>query len=227
MSLQEQLDKELAKGLKSTLALQLAEAIRESEAAQEELSSLRREVERLRKNESAPAPAPATEEAEVPADDETALRTAYESMPADRRSNLGELLAAARLITKKQLADVNSTVKKAPEKGIVAVICEKGLTDEDTVARALSLQSGAPFEAAGEEGLDSDAAALISDKLARKHRVLPLREEEGSVVLAMSNPMDLLALEDVGRAVGKPVKPVVARHSAVMNAINRFYWEPE
>ncbi|HRZ83294.1 MAG TPA: type II secretion system protein GspE, partial [Candidatus Hydrogenedentes bacterium] len=69
--------------------------------------------------------------------------------------------------------------------------------------------------------------ALISDKLARKHRVLPLREEEGSVVLAMSNPMDLLALEDVGRAVGKPVKPVVARHSAVMNAINRFYWEPE
>lgn len=230
MSLQEQLDKEHAKGLKSALALQLAEAIRESEAAQEELSSLRREVERLRKSEAAPvpaAPAAPTEEADVPADEETALRKAYEAMPADKRNNLGELLVAARVITKKQLADVNSTVKKAPDLGMVAVICEKGLTDEDTVVRALSLQSGAPVEAAGEEGLDSDAAALISDKIARKHRVIPLREEEGTVVLAMSNPMDLLAMEDVGRAVGKPVKPVVARHSAVINAINRYYWEPE
>ena len=226
MSLQEQLDKEQAKGLKSALALQLAEAIRESEAAQEELSSLRREVERLRKSEAAPVPAAPAAPAEE-ADEETALRKAYEAMPADKRNNLGELLVAARVITKKQLADVNSAVKKSPDLGMVAVICEKGLTDEDTVVHALSIQSGAPVAEVGEEGLDAAAATLISDKIARKHRVIPLREEEGTLILAMSNPMDLLALEDVGRAVGKPVKPVVVRHSAVMNAINRFYWEPE
>jgi len=229
MSLQEQLDKEQAKGLKSALALQLAEAIRESEAAQEELSSLRREVERLRKSEAAPVPAaPAAHAAPAEeADEETALRKAYEAMPADKRNNLGELLVAARVITKKQLADVNSAVKKSPDLGMVAVICEKGLTDEDTVVRALSLQSGAPVAEVGEDGLDAEAATLISDKIARKHRVIPLREEEGALILAMSNPMDLLALEDVGRAAGKPVKPMVARHSAVMNAINRYYWEPE
>ena len=80
---------------------------------------------------------------------------------------------------------------------------------------------------AAENAVNADIAALVPERVAKKYTCIPVRLENERLVLAMANPMDLLAIEDIGLITQKSVDVRVAPHSAVEAAINRYYWEPE
>ncbi|HEO71528.1 MAG TPA: type II secretion system protein GspE, partial [Candidatus Hydrogenedentes bacterium] len=70
---------------------------------------------------------------------------------------------------------------------------------------------------------DPEAVALISGRLAARHACIPVRAGSGSIALAMANPLDLIAIEDIEHATGQQVRPLIARESEIMDAITRHY----
>jgi hypothetical protein len=216
-AMQDRLDEELAKGLKSALAQQLVDAVRDAEEAREELRQVKRDLEKLRK--SGPE--------EPHSWDEDAIRKAVSGMAADKRRNLVEVLAAARLITRKQLNDLTAEQKKAPDTNLVRLIHEKGLVDDESLARVLAVQCSVSFVEVSAEDINPQVADIIPGRIARKHVCVPIKVDGESITLAMANPMDLLAIEDIGHMSGRTVHPMVARFSDVENAVAKYYWEPE
>lgn len=91
------------------------------------------------------------------------------------------------------------------------------------VAMARAAQLGFAFAELAERVPDPAALALVPSGLCRRHAVLPLAIEQGRLVLAMSDPNDVLALDDVRAAAAMPIRPSVAEHADLMAAIDRFY----
>ena len=74
--------------------------------------------------------------------------------------------------------------------------------------------------------MDAAAAALISERLANQHLCVPVEANEEAITLAMANPLDLVAIEDVERAYGRKVDVVVGTATQIRAAIGKYYWEP-
>ncbi len=96
-------------------------------------------------------------------------------------------------------------------------------SDED-VARALAAQLDVPFAARiGSEQVDVELARAVPINFAKQSRLLPLRREEGAVVVAVADPLDTSALDHARMLLGAPLRPVVASAGAIVDAINAAY----
>jgi type IV pilus assembly protein PilB len=98
-----------------------------------------------------------------------------------------------------------------------------GVISQVQVATARAAQLGLAFVELADKTADPIAVGLVPSALCRRHAVLPLVIEQGRLVLAMSDPNDVLALDDVRAAAAMPIRPVVAEHVDLLAAIDRFY----
>ena len=144
-----------------------------------------------------------------------------------RKNRLGTLLIEAGVITEEQLEDVVAEQAKNPSQHIGELLVLRGYASESAVAQALASQCDVEFVNLKTEEIETEAVALISDRLAQQHTCIPVRASADMLVLAMANPMNLLAIEDVERASGRKVEVVVATPSGVREAVESLYWEPE
>lgn len=213
--LERELREEATKRTKSVLAQQLAEALRESEAAQEEAVALRAQVAKLRgtaaNGASRAAEEPPTERIRIP-----------EGRDAQKR-DLGALLVEAGVVTREQLEEALEEQRKSSDHDLGAILVDKGLATEDAVAQARACQAGVPFVRLEDEAPDPEAARLLSDRLAKLHTCVPLRTEGNKLILAMANALDLVAIEDIERTTNLTVAPVLATPSDITGAIERLY----
>jgi type IV pilus assembly protein PilB len=94
---------------------------------------------------------------------------------------------------------------------------------EEALARSFSEALRLPYVRL--ESIEIDAAALqaVSEGVARRHTCLPIRLEQRKLVLAMSNPLDLHAIQDVQFAASRRVEAVVACRSEILDGIDRHY----
>jgi type IV pilus assembly protein PilB len=99
----------------------------------------------------------------------------------------------------------------------------RGIVTSAQVAMARAAQLGLPFVELAEETGDADALALVPAALCHRNKVLPLRVEHGQLVLAITDPTDVLALDDVRAAAGMRIRPVVAENDDLVAAIERLY----
>jgi type IV pilus assembly protein PilB len=137
---------------------------------------------------------------------------------------LGEIFLNAGIITPVQLEEALVAQKKErPWKHLGSILVRMGCTEEAHVAQAIAYQRKLEFLALEPETVARDAARLISARLAEKHLCIPVREEEGELVVAMENPLDLIAIEDVERASERRVRPAVSTPSAILAAISAVY----
>jgi len=103
------------------------------------------------------------------------------------------------------------------------ILVKLGRVDEDAVAKALGLQSGL-------EPIDLDAVEIPRAVLARidgstcsLFRVVPVREEDGRLVVALADPLNVNLLQDLSFMVGGEVEGVIAGEAAVARALRRYY----
>jgi type IV pilus assembly protein PilB len=89
------------------------------------------------------------------------------------------------------------------------------------------VQCRIPFTEVGLTDINPEVADLIPGRIARKHVCVPIKSDAETITLAMANPMDLLAIEDIGHLTGRAVVPMVGRFADVENAVAKYYWEPE
>ncbi|MGH2721015.1 MAG: GspE/PulE family protein [Actinomycetota bacterium] len=130
---------------------------------------------------------------------------------------LGDVLVDEGLITSIDLREALEEQRLGRPLG--SVLIDKGLISESALVRALAKRLGLPFVDLSEHQIDPSAAASIPETLARRYQALPIGYDEGRVVVAMSDPTNVLALDDIRSLTGLPLKPVIATTSDILAAI--------
>ena len=112
----------------------------------------------------------------------------------------------------------------AREQGVLlwdVLLSEKRITEEALAGMFTSLNI--PRLRVASASVEPEALAKLSEKLARKHVCLPVKLEGKSLVIAMANPLDYDAIQDVQFASGLDVKPLVATRTEVLDGIAQHY----
>jgi len=129
------------------------------------------------------------------------------------------MLVRAGVITAEQL---DEAVVAADGRSLPTVLEELGFTTEQRVAQAVAEQMGLPFVDVGTYDIDPVAATLISTELMRKYHVLPIKAEGDELIVAMADPANIFAIDDLRIVTRKEIRAVVAAESEVVAAIERF-----
>jgi type IV pilus assembly protein PilB len=133
---------------------------------------------------------------------------------------LGEVLLDAGLITHDQLlaAQEEQTRRK---RSLGRVLIEMGLITETSLVAALAKQVGLEFVDLTDFRIDGSAAALIPETVAKRYVALPISFDNEKLVVAMSDPSNVYAIDDIRTMTGREIKPVVATRTDILAAISR------
>jgi type IV pilus assembly protein PilB len=135
---------------------------------------------------------------------------------------IGELLVMNGLITEEQL-EQGLKQQVHTKKKLGEILIEQNLITERQLVEALEFQLGFPVVNIFETTLDINAVQMISEALARKHCVIPIEKRNGKIKVAMSDPLNYDAIEEIRMATGMSVQPLIAVRSEVEQAITRNY----
>ena len=123
--------------------------------------------------------------------------------------NLGEILMGQGLISKENLE--RALVQQEQTQQLLGrVLVDLGMVSESELMGALAGQIGYQFVDLASHSIDPNAALLLPEPVARKYHVLPIGYEDSKLVVAMADPANLFALDDIRTLTGMDVKPVVA-----------------
>jgi hypothetical protein len=140
-----------------------------------------------------------------------------------RRRRMGEILVSAGVITDVQLDSALREQQSSWNRHLGSVLVDLGYVNEDTVAQTLAAQVGMPYVRLMHERPATEAIALLSKSLAYHHSCVPLRFEKDCLVVAMANPLDLVAIDDLELATRRTIKPVVAAMSEIKTALREHF----
>ena len=141
---------------------------------------------------------------------------------------LGEILIKQGLITEEQIQKAINRQKT--EKGRIGEILVKlDIITEEDIAFALGSQLGIPYYSSENPGLlvprsDQGLEKLVPLDFAQKNTVLPLSKNFNSLTCVVSDPLDLLLLDNLKRITKHEINLVVAPQTAIQNVINAFYF---
>ncbi len=134
---------------------------------------------------------------------------------------LGQILMEQGLLSQDQLDSALEEHRNTP-KSLGRVLIDMGLIREAHLVRALAEQVGLEFADLTEYQIDPQATTLLPESLARRYRAIPIGEREGKLLVAMSDPANVYALDDIRAVTGREVQPVVATASDVEQAISKY-----
>lgn len=135
---------------------------------------------------------------------------------------LGDLLVDAGLINEDQLQETLAK-QKGSNKRLGEVLIDEGVITEAELIEALRMQLGIEFVDLSQIDIDPDMSRVLSKNVARQYNVVPIKTTLEEVYLAMSDPLNFLAIEAVKAATRKRVVPVLATNDAIQRAIMTLY----
>jgi type IV pilus assembly protein PilB len=148
--------------------------------------------------------------------------TPSRSRPARRRGRLGDLLVAEGLLSPSQLLDALREHRRSKER-LGTVLTRRGLVSEEQLVEVLSKEHGLPSVTIEEYSITPDVLALVPVHIARKYDVLPLGRVDGGLTLAMADPTNVVAMDEIAAMTRLAVLPVVALGRAIRAGIERHY----
>ncbi len=140
-------------------------------------------------------------------------------------SRLGELLVREQLISTEQLHKALDASRKSGERLGLALVKNGALSEED-LSRFLSRHYGVPAVNLGEFEIDAEVIALIPRDVARKHRVIPMNRAGKALIVATSDPSNVVALDDLKFLTNYNIEVVVASDADLAAALTKYY-EPK
>jgi type IV pilus assembly protein PilB len=135
---------------------------------------------------------------------------------------IGEILFSQGKITRAQL-DEALTVQRQEGRQLGQILLSAGYVDAQDLAMALAKKLRLRYVELTEKDVDRATTLLAERKVLRRHGVLPLRMEDGRLVVAMSDPTNFYAIEDLSMITGYPVTPVVAVEAEIQRVFNKVY----
>ena len=139
---------------------------------------------------------------------------------------LGELLMERNIISQDQLDKALATQK---EKGglIGEVLVELGFCKEEDIAQALTAQYGFPYLPLANYEINADILSIIPTRVARQYLLMPIDKIGNNLTIAMSNPLNIQAIEDVELITGCSIQTFVSTSSDIKKAIAKYYKDKE
>src|SRR3954462_3320921 len=138
-----------------------------------------------------------------------------------KSKQLGQILIELGFITPAQLETALEEHRATP-KSLGRVLIDLGMIKEADLVRALAEQVGLEFVDLTEFPVDPTATVLLPEALARRYRAIPIGERDGKLLVAMSDPANVYALDDIRAITNRDVQPGVATASDVEQAIQKF-----
>ena len=135
---------------------------------------------------------------------------------------LGDILLEGGLVTPEQLGGAVEQQQKLG-RSLGRVLVDLGVLTESQLVAALATQIGMEFVDLTDYSVDGSAVSRISDVVCRRHTALPIGYEDGKLVVAMADPANVFALDDIRSMSGYELKPVVATKPDVIAAINKYH----
>ncbi len=135
---------------------------------------------------------------------------------------LGELLVWSGKITDEQLSKALEIQKKTKQL-LGQIIVERGYITEDELMRYLSQKMGIAYKKLTESDIDKKAVALVPMSMAKKYQIIPVSTHVNKIGIAMSDPTNLLAIDDISFATGMNTVPILSKQSDILRLIDVFY----
>ena len=135
---------------------------------------------------------------------------------------LGELLLKGQYITQAQLDEALAHQRQHGGR-LGFNLVTLGLVKDDDITALLSKQCGVPSIALGAFEIDPAVLKLVPAETAQKYQVIPLSRAGATLTIAMADPTNVFAMDDVRFMTGYSVEPVVASEIAVNDAIAKYY----
>ncbi|MFQ6082242.1 MAG: type IV-A pilus assembly ATPase PilB [Candidatus Aminicenantia bacterium] len=135
---------------------------------------------------------------------------------------LGEILLKEKLVNSDQLKEAIEYQKKNGGK-LGSAMIKLGFISEEELANVLSKQYGCPHINLTKFEISPEVTKFFPVDMARKYLVMPIHRIGSFLTLAMADPTDLEAVEDIKFTTGLNIQPVVAPESSVRNSIDKYY----
>ena len=135
---------------------------------------------------------------------------------------IGELLLKEKRITPEQLQEaLNYQRQNGGKLGFNLI--KLGYVKDDEITALLSKQYGVPSIALGQFEIDPAVVKLVPAETAQKYQIIPLSRSGATLTIAMTDPTNVFAMDDIKFMTGYNVEPVVASETAVIDAIQKYY----
>lgn len=149
-------------------------------------------------------------------------------MPKGARSpkkQIGVVLLESGVITPQQLEKALSAQKDIKRR-LAYLLVDLGLVEEKVIVPVLATFLGVPFLNLSElnlEKISPKVKGIVPEFLMRRHLLIPTSLTAGALSIAMADPLDVLAIDDIARMTGYQVKTFIAGESEIKEAIERYY----
>jgi type IV pilus assembly protein PilB len=137
---------------------------------------------------------------------------------------LGDLLVREKVITSEQLDKaLRAQRENGPNSRLGSTLVSLGFVSDEEVTNFLSRQYGVPAINLQYFEIDASVVKLIPEETAKRYQILPLSRVGASLTIAMVDPTNVFAMDDIKFMTGFNIEPVVASESAIMEAIEKAY----
>ena len=143
-------------------------------------------------------------------------------MPRSEDNQLGSLLIARGLLTPEQL-DAALEEQERTHRSLGRILIDQGQVSEAGLVSTLASQLGLEYVDIADYAVDPSATTLISDALARRYQALPIGWQDGRLVVAMADPSNVFAVDDIRTITGADVRMVVSTRASVLAAIDKYH----
>lgn len=143
-------------------------------------------------------------------------------MTVARERRLGDILVEQGVITPLDLDEAVQRQRLTSEM-MGRVLVSMGLCEEQDIVEALGIQSGMERVDLTKVKIRDDVLRKISPEIAKFYNIIPLREQDGTLVVAMADPLNLTILDDLRQITGMPVKGAISNHQDVAASLKTNY----
>ena len=146
-----------------------------------------------------------------------------------KKLRLGDVLVDGGVITAEQLKK-GLELQKGTGRKLGETLVDEGITTEESISMALSSQLGLEMVDLREVTIDEDILKLVPANILKKYQVIPFEySKSGMNILrvAMSDPLNMAAMDDITIITNLQVEPVVATHRDIMLALDRYFGQAE
>jgi len=138
------------------------------------------------------------------------------------QNRLGELLVREKLISLQQLRKAQDEQKRTGH-NLGFTLAKLGYISDGEITSFLASQYRLEAINLDEYEIDQEVLKLVSREVCEKHRIIPISKSGSSLIVAMSDPTNLNAIDDIKFLSGYNVEPVVASETTIQGAIERYY----
>jgi len=144
-----------------------------------------------------------------------------ERVKGGQRRMIGEILTSLGIITEKQL---QSALQKQSETGekLGKILVERGIITEQQLIETMEFMLGIPHVYLSRINIDLEVVKLLPPQIIRLHKILPISRKNNTITLAMADPLNHQAIDDVRMATDLEVVPVLASEKELDTAIRQY-----